>query len=175
MTKKLLIIVSLLTVPMAAFALDLYVGPTAYYATAVQPQSVASISPSSLSLSDFAIGADARLYAGPLWIGGVGLLQPGTTALPTQMQLITDVGLGLKLLFLRAAVGVGPDFGLAFGGNSTQVANAGANIRVTGDVVLGKFSLGLSWISRVQLTAQSLSQALSNPYGSLGVALLFKL
>lgn len=175
MMKRLVFVLALIPLPIAAFALNLYVGPTAYYASVIQPKSVSALSSSGISASKLAFGGDARLYAGPLWAGAVGLVQPGTTNLPTHVQLFTDVGVGLKLLFLRAGIGVGPDFGLQLGGNATQPGVAGANIRLTGDVLLGKMSLGLSWISRVQLTQQSISQAFANPYGSLGVALLFKL
>ena len=173
--KKLGIIVLLLAIPFMAFSLDLYLGPTAYYASVIQPQSVKNLSGSGLSLSDFAVGGDARLIAGPLWGGVVGLFQPGTSSLPNQLQFMLDAGVGLKLLFLRAALGIGPDFGVAFGNGSTQAFRAGANLRLTGDILLGKVSLGLSWISRVEFTQQSLADAFTNPYGMLGVAVLFKM
>ncbi|HUX12178.1 MAG TPA: hypothetical protein VMW87_04070 [Spirochaetia bacterium] len=173
--KKLAIGFLLLAVPFALFSLDFYVGPTAYYASVIQPQSVKNLSPSGMSVSDFAIGGDARLMAGLLWGGVVGLYQPGTDLLPNQLQFMTDVGLGLRILFLRAAIGVGPDFGLAFGNGATQAFRAGANLRLTGDVILGKVSFGLSWLSKIEFTQQSLSDAFSNPYGMLGVAVLFKL
>ncbi len=173
--KKLAILLLFLAVPLALFSLDFYVGPTAYYASVIQPQSVKNLSPSGLSVSDFAVGGDARLLAGLLWGGVVGLYQPGSSSLPNQVQFMTDIGLGLRILFLRAAVGIGPDFGLAFGNGATQAFRAGANLRLTGDIILGKVSVGLSWLSKIEFTQQSISEAFSNPYGMLGVAVLFKL
>lgn len=175
MIKRILFVLPLLVVPFGAFALDLYAGPTAYYASVIQPKGVASLPGSGLSVSDLAFGGDARLYAGPLWGGLVGVYLPGDGTVPHRIQFLTDVGLGLKLAILRAGIGIGPDFGLQFGGGTKQFTEAGANLRITGDVMLGGFSLGLSWVSRVQLTQQSLVNAFSNPYGYLGVSLLFKM
>jgi hypothetical protein len=80
----------------------------------------------------------------------------------------------MQIAIVRASIGLGPDFGLAFG-EGVQKARLGGNLGLTGDVVLGDLSVGLSWFSLISFTRESIADVFRNPYGFLGVTALFKL
>jgi len=161
--------------PFGAFALGFYVGPNIYYASLIRPADVVAMDTAGLNLADFAFGGEARLIAGPFWGSAMGLYAPGDVNLPHHIDILLDAGLGLELGPVHAGVGIGPNFGLEFGNNAAQLFRTGANLRVTGDVVLGPVLLGLNWISEVQFTRASIADAFVNPYGKLGVSALFGL
>lgn len=161
--------------PFGAFALGFYVGPNVYYASLVRPDDVVAMDTAGLNLADFAFGGEARLIAGPFWGSALGLYAPGDNNLPHHIDILLDAGLGLNLGPVHAGVGIGPNFGFEFGNNAAEFFRTGANLRVTGDIVLGPVLLGLNWISEVQFTRASIAEAFVNPYGKLGVSVLFGL
>ncbi len=74
---------------------------------------------------------------------------------------------------MHAGVGIGPNFGFEFCNGATQVFRTGANLRLTGDIVIGPVLLGLNWVSEIQFTRASITDAFMNPYGKLGISLLY--
>lgn len=172
--KRILIAALLcMILPLGAFAAGLYGGMDIYYASLVRPADVVALDTAGLNLADFAFGGEARLIVDPFWGSALGLYAPGDANLPHHVDILLDAGLGLTLGIVHAGVGIGPNFGLEFGNSATQLFRAGANLRVTGDVVLGPFLVGLNWISEIQFTRASIADAFMNPYGKLGVSVLF--
>ena len=162
-----------LILPLSAFALDIYGGAHVYYASLIRPADVVTMDTAGLNIADFTLGGEVRLIAGSFWAGGLGTYTPGDINLPHRIDVLLDGGLGLSLGIVRAGIGIGPNFGLELGENTTRLFRTGANIRLTGDVVLGPFLVGLNWISKVDFTRASIADAFRNPYGQLGVSLLF--
>ena len=175
MKRMVVALLLCMILPFGAFALGFYVGPNIYYASLIRPADVVAMDTAGLNLADFALGGEARLIAGPFWGSAMGLYAPGDVNLPHHIDILLDAGLGLELGPVHAGVGIGPNFGLEFGNNAAQLFRTGANLRVTGDVVLGPVLLGLNWISEVQFTRASIADAFVNPYGKLGVSVLFGL
>lgn len=173
--KRILLLAILLLVAVGmASALDFWVGANLHYASVIEPEEVKSIRPAGLAPSDFAFGGEARLYMDALTGSATAVFLPGSSFAQPRVGVLTDIGLTLEIPLIRAGLGVGPNFTVAFG-DTTQALRAGANLRATADVVLGDFSLGLSWFSRVQLTGQSLAEAFRNPNGFLGLTIMQKL
>lgn len=175
MKRILPVVLMLVILPIGVFALDFYGGVNAYYASLIQPADVKNIDTAGLNLADFAFGGEARLVSGLLWGSAVGIYTPGDVNLPHRIDLLLDGGLGLSLGIVRAGIGIGPDFGVELGDNANRFFKTGANLRLTGDILLGPFSLGLSWINKIEFTRASIAEAFENPYGQLGVSLLYRL
>jgi hypothetical protein len=174
MKKLLLVLVLAVAVTGVASALDFWIGGNVHYASVIQPDDVKETRPDELVASDFALGAESRIYLNAVTGSAVATFLPGSTFRAPRLALLTDVGLTLQVPLLRAGLGVGPNFLVAFG-DETQAARAGANLRATADVVLGDLSLGLSWFTNVEFTGQSIGEAFSNPSGYLGITILQKL
>lgn len=174
MKRYLVVLLILLSVASAASAFDFYLGANAHYASAIQPAEVRDARPAGLAPSDFAFGGEARLYLNALTGSASAIFVPGSSFQAPRFRVMTDVGLSLQLAILRAGIGIGPDFGIAFG-ETTETARLGGNMRLTGDIVLGDLSLGVSWYSLISFNRQSIADAFRNPYGFLGVSLLKRL
>jgi hypothetical protein len=159
--------------PLGAFALDFYAGVNVNYASLIRPADVVLIDTEGLNIADFAFGGEVRIIAGSFWASSVGTYTPGDINLPHRIDFLLDGGLALSLGIVRAGIGIGPNFGFEFSDSTTRLFRTGANMRMTGDVVLGPALLGLSWISRIDFTRASIVDAFMNPYGQLGVSLLF--
>jgi hypothetical protein len=174
---KRILIASLvfMILPLGAFAAGLYGGIDIYYASLVRPADVVALDTAGLNMADFAFGGEARLIVDPFWGSAIGLYTPGDTNLPHHIDILLDAGLGLSLGIVHAGIGIGPNFGFEFGNGATRIFRTGANLRLTGDVVLGPVLLGLNWISNIEFTRASLADAFKNPYGKLGVSVLFGL
>jgi len=174
MKKLLLVLLLAMTITGMASALDFWIGGNVHYASIIQPQDVRDARPDGLAASDFALGAESRLYLNALTGSAVATFLPGSTFEAPRVALLTDVGLTFEVPLIRAGLGVGPNFFVAFG-EETQATRAGANLRATADVVLGDLSLGLSWFSNIEFTGQSVGEAFRNPSGYLGITILQKL
>jgi hypothetical protein len=172
---KRILIASLICMllPLGVFADGLYGGIDMFYASLVRPADVVALDTAGLNMADFAFGGEARFIVDPFWGSAIGLYTPGDTNLPNHIDILLDAGLGLSLGIVHAGVGIGPNFGLEFGNGATQFFRTGANLRVTGDVVVGPFLLGLNWVSEIEFTRASIADAFMNPYGKLGVSLLY--
>jgi len=164
-----------LLLPLSTFALGFYVGGDAFYSSLVRPADVEAMDTEGLNLADFTFGGEARLIAGPFWGSAMGLYSPGDGNLPHHVDVLLDAGLGIALGPVHAGIGIGPNFGLEFGNNAAEFFRTGANARVTADIILGPVLVGVNWISEVQFTRASIADAFVNPYGKLGLSLLFAL
>ncbi|MCX7027605.1 MAG: hypothetical protein NT061_09015 [Spirochaetes bacterium] len=173
MKKNLVAALFCMLLPLGAFADGLYGGMDVYYASLVRPVDVVALDTAGLNMADFAFGGEARSIIDPFWGSAIGLYTPGDVNLPHHIDILLDAGLGLSLSIAHAGVGIGPDFGLEFGNGATQFFRTGANLRLTGDVVIGPFLLGLNWVSEIAFTRASIADAFMNPYGKLGVSLLY--
>lgn len=174
MKRILSILLLCMVLPAGVFAIGIYGGVNAYYDNLIRPADIIAIDTAGLNLADFSFGGEVRVIAGPLWGSAVGIYTPGDVNLSNRVDLLLDGGLGLSLGFVRAGIGIGPNFGFEFGDNATNFFKTGANLRLTGDVLLGPLSLGLSWISKVEFTRDSIIDAFLNPYGQIGVAALYR-
>jgi hypothetical protein len=70
----------------------------------------------------------------------------GPVVLPASLSVLTDIGLSLDILFFRFGAGIGPNFMFALSETdwtSEQPIPVGLNLKLSADVNLGKFSLGL--------------------------------
>lgn len=174
MKRLLAVLFITLSIAGVASAFDFYLGANAHFASAIQPAEVREARPSGLAPSDFAFGGETRLYLNAITGSASAIFLPGSSFQAPRFRVMTDVGLSLQLAILRAGIGIGPDFGIAFG-ESTETARLGGNLRLTGDIVLGDLSLGLSWYSLISFNRESIAEAFRNPYGFLGISLLKRL
>jgi hypothetical protein len=174
MKRKLIAFLLCLILPLAAFATTgLYFGVDTYYASVIRPADIVALDTSGLNFADFAFGAETRFIIDPFWASAIGLYSPGDSTLPHHVDIFLDAGLGLTLGIVHAGIGIGPNFGLEFGNGATQFFRTGANLRLTGDIVIGPFLVGLNWISEVEFTRDSIIEAFANPYGKIGISCLF--
>ncbi len=163
MTKRVLIILALCLVPLLSFA-ELGVGGAAFFNSPVLiGQQVTS---SGLTSGGFTFGGDLRFKLAILQLEALGLvtMAGGSTAL----DLYTDAGLALDVLFLRLSLGAGPNFTYEFGGADPFMP--GFNIKANADVKLGKLSVGLSYITGLIV---SNGIALDKSTGLLGISVLY--
>ncbi len=167
MKKIIFFILILVSITMSVSALSLWVGPNAYYAKAINPDSVNESNLSSVGLEDLAFGAEGRLYIGDL-IGSVSAEYLGSK----QILLLTDAGLNINLLIFRFGLSLGPNFGVSLDGGGARL---GGNLRATAEVKLGGIAAGLSWFSMVEFNKASIADAFKNPYGFLGATVTFRL
>jgi hypothetical protein len=142
--KRILLAVLIIAVfaPALTFA-DLQIGAVAMY-----KGDPATISVSGLGLQDFTFGLDARLNLGLLQGSLSALYYPAdistVTPIPASLVALTDIGLCIDILFFRLGAGIGPNFFIAL--EDTEDPDAlpvGVNLKFTGEVMLGSFSLGL--------------------------------
>jgi hypothetical protein len=173
MKKKLIALLLCMILPLAVFATTgLYGGINMYYASIVRPADIVALDTAGLNLADFAFGAETRFIIDPFWASAIGLYSPGDVNLPHHIDLFLDAGLGITLGIVHAGIGIGPNFGLEFGNGATELIRTGANLRITGDIVIGPFLVGLNWISEIEFTRNSIIEAFENPYGKLGISCL---
>ena len=174
MKKKLIAFLLCLSIPLAAFAASgLYGGIDMYYTSVIRPADVVALDTAGLNLADFAFGAETRFIIDPFWGSAIGLYSPGDVNLPHHIDILLDAGLGLTLGIVHVGIGIGPNFGLEFGNGATQLIKTGANLRLTGDIIVGPLLLGLNWISEIEFTRDSIIEAFENPYGKIGISCLF--
>lgn len=165
MKRTILFLALLLVLAGAGYSLEFWLGFDAYYNDIIQDgEEVEEVDPKE----DFSYGPEARLYLGPL-MGSVGALYTGNG----NLLVTTDIGVSLKLIFLRFGLGVGPNFAINL--NTDESSRFGGNIRATADIELGGFALGLSWMSFVDFTTVGVLEGLENPEGYLGLSVLFRL
>ena len=173
MKRFIPVLLMALAIPLSGFALDLYVGGNVYYASFIQPADIRAIDLADLNMADVAMAAEARLIWGPIWGSAIASLTPADVNMPLRVDLLLDSGIGVQLGMFRLGAGMGPTYGVEIGSNAINYFKLGANMRLTGDLMLGPVSLGLSWLSKIEFTRASIIEAMRNPYGQLGVALLY--
>jgi len=141
MMKRVLVVLVLCLVPLLSFA-EFGLGAAAFFNSPVLIGQEPELS--GLRSGGFTFGGDLRFKLSILQLEALGLVtvEDGATAL----DLYTDVGLALDVLFLRLSLGAGPNFTYVFGGGADP-AMFGFNIKANVDVKLGHFSLGVSYIT----------------------------
>ena len=163
MTKRVLIVLALCLVPLLSFA-ELGLGGAAFFNSPVLIGQ--DVTASGLTSGGFTFGPDLRFKLSILQLEALGLVTVagGSTAL----DLYTDVGLALDLLFLRLSLGAGPNFTYEFGGADPFMP--GFNAKANVDIKLGKLSVGLSYIMGLVVDN---GIALDKSTGLLGVSVLY--
>ncbi len=165
MRKRILIVLVLCLVPLLSFA-ELGLGGAAFFNSPVligQP-----VNTSGLQSGGFTFGGDLRFKLAILQLEALGLVTAKNQA--TALDLYTDVGLALDVLFLRLSLGAGPNFTYVFG-NAVDPAILGFNIKANVDVKLGKhLSVGASYITGLAIDT---GIALDKSTGMLGLSVLF--
>lgn len=174
--KKLFVLLVLVSIPMMSFA-DFQIGPTALYNIGITEESSV---PDELSISNFTFGADARLNFGMIQGSAYGLVTLGDADLltPTVIDLYLDIGICLDILFVRVGFGIGPNFAFNFYPDEVsdpEIFEAGANVKLTAEVMLGDISVGLVYLMDANLTPAGVAEAFEKIEGHLGVSVLFKL
>lgn len=175
--KRLLILCAILIVPAAVFA-QVQVGGTALYNIPY----FATDKPEQIDASDFTFGADARIKILFFQASALGLATPGYTddfgeQVPGTIDLHVDGGIALDVLMFRLGLGLGPSFRFALAQDS-EANNIGMNVKATADVMLGDFSIGLTYLNQFALNlAEGATELLDQDYtqGLLGVSVLFQL
>ncbi|MBN1647813.1 MAG: hypothetical protein JW874_07260 [Spirochaetales bacterium] len=170
--KKTLLVLAILCLPIAVFA-DFQVGAAAYLNIPLTPEQVEV---NELSFSDFLFGADVRFNLGPLSIQGTGFYRGGDDYTSSAIGLYTDIGLLIDLAVVRLSLGVGPNFTLLLDDGVSDAARIGANVKASGEIVIGNLAFALNWMMLIEnLAVEDILYALENPYGYLGLSVLYKL
>lgn len=166
MTKRILIVLVLCLIPLFAFA-ELGLGAAAFFNSPVLIGQEAD--PEGLWAGGFTFGGDLRWkLLKILQLEALGLVTIADQA--TSIDLYTDAGLALDVLFLRLSLGAGPNFTYAFGDAVTDTTMLGFNIKANADIKLGRLSLGLSYLTGLTIDD---GVAWDKSTGMLGASVLF--
>jgi hypothetical protein len=143
MRKLILILAVLIAIPAATFAEWGFGGAALYKSPVLIGQDVDT---SNLNVNQFSFGGDARLKLG--WFQAEALLvySAGDT---NSLSAFLDAGVALDLAILRLSLGAGPNFNNNFG--ESKPIQAGLNAKLGADVMLGKVSLGLTYLMAMNL------------------------
>jgi hypothetical protein len=136
--KTLVLVIVLCFIPLFVFA-DLGVGGSAFFNSPVLIGQTPTLS--GLSSAGFTFGGDLRFKLSLLQLDALALV---TVKDVTAINLYADAGLALDILFLRLSLGAGPTVGYVFGGPEPMLL--GFNAKANVDLMLGRLSLGLSYI-----------------------------
>ena len=165
MTKRVLIVLALCLVPLMSFA-QLGIGAAAFFNSPVLIGQEPSVS--GLQSGGFTFGGDLRFKLAILQLEALGLVTTKDQA--TALDLYTDVGLALDILFLRLSLGAGPNFTYVFG-DAVDPSILGFNIKANVDFKLGKhFTVGASYITGL---AVDHGIALDKSTGMLGASVMY--
>jgi len=133
--RRIIIVLIVALLPAMAFA-DFQVGGVGMY-----KGDVTTIG-TSIGITDFTFGAEARLKFGFLQGGASLLYYPGVSY--NSIMALTDIGVSLDVALLRLGIGLGPNLAVNLGAPaSTPPANVGLNLKLSTDVNLGSLSIGL--------------------------------
>ncbi len=140
----------------------------------------ATLGSTGLGLQDFTFGADARLN---LWIvqGSAAVLYypadvTAAAPIPASLMALTDIGLCLDVLFIRIGAGIGPNFAIALENGPSDALPVGVNMKLTGEIMLGSFSIGVVGYYYVNSFSDfAASDFFSRARPFIGVSALFKL
>lgn len=162
MRKLILILAVLIAIPAATFAEWGFGAATLYKSPVLIGQSVDT---SDLNVNQFSFGGDVRLKLD--WFQAEALLvySAGDT---NSLSAFLDAGVGLDLSILRLSIGAGPNFNNNFG--SSKPIQAGLNAKIGADVMLGKVSVGLTYLMAMNLDN---GVQVTTKTGLLGAQILF--
>ncbi|MBN1698241.1 MAG: hypothetical protein JW881_12065 [Spirochaetales bacterium] len=173
--QRILIILAILLLPLAAFA-DFQIGPTAFYNFYVsEPDDLPGAK--ELSVNDFTFGLDTRLKLSIFQAGAFAFFQPGYEDDPGSIELFTNLGIALDIFIFRFGVGLGPNLIVYLGDPGfEETVNLGMNLKLSGEVMLGGISIGLNYLMDIDLSEDSADIFKpENIEGLLGVSVLFKI
>lgn len=184
--KRILLAFLISLLPLVAFA-DVQLGGVAIY-----DHDIFSLGNTSLSLSDFQFGGEARLGLGVFQLSAYAFYLSGQDF--TTIGIYPDIGLSFKIAsFLRLGVAAGPNLTLVLGNGAPQVSAIqyvsipasdntatliGGNLKFSADLVFGALSFGIVGYYIMQtvtdLTEQSLTKLFSG-VPAIGVTVLLNL
>jgi hypothetical protein len=137
--KKLFLCLSVMVLlPIMAFA-DLGIGVATFLKSPVligQP-----IDTEHMNVDQFSFGANLLYKLG--WFQVEGLLLYSTGDIQS-LNFYLDAGVALDVSILRLSIGAGPNFVSNL--QESHLSQAGLNAKIGADVVVGKVSMGLSYI-----------------------------
>jgi hypothetical protein len=163
MTKRVLLVLALCLVPLLSFA-ELGLGGAAFFNSPVLIGQ--EVTASGLYSGGFSFGGDLRFKLAIFQLEALGLVT--TAGGDTALDLYTDVGLALDILFLRLSLGAGPNFTYVFGGDDPSML--GFNAKANADIKLGKLTVGVSYIMGLFVDN---GIALDKSTGMLGASILY--
>lgn len=175
--KKIMLIVALIVLPLAAFA-DFQIGGAAYLNIPLTPGQNAIEEASGFEFGDLLFGADVRFNLSifqaqaTVFYSGAEDTEPPT---PASLGVYTDLGIVIDLVLVRLGLGVGPNvsFILEDVTNPTQI---GANVKASAEIVLGNLSIGLNFVTLIEnLAVDDVAAAFKEPTGYFGISVLYKL
>jgi hypothetical protein len=159
--KKILLVLVVLLLPAALFA-EVGVGGVALYNS---PLLVGQeISTPDWNVNKFSFGPDLRFKWSILQLEALGLFSYGDFS---SIDTYIDAGLAFDILFLRLSAGGGLSLNYNFEDKSW---GQGFNVKLNGDVKLGRLSLGLTYIMDLSVD-DGIDLAASS--GLLGASVLF--
>jgi hypothetical protein len=96
---------------------------------------------------------------------------------PAIIDLFVDGGIALDFLMFRFGLGAGPNLRFAVGEENDDPFGAGLNVKATAEVMLGRISVGLTYLNSFELDFEEAGQLLDQDYskGLFGVSVLFGL
>jgi hypothetical protein len=158
--KKVILIMLICAVP-AILTGQAGFGIAAFYNTPIEAGSFPD--EDQIHTENFTFGGDLRLKLGILHGEALALV----TLDPFVTDIFLDAGITLDILIVRLAAGIGPKF--TYGGED-RIMRGGYNLKLNADIILGKISLGLSYIFNTTLGSDLDVRGRS---GMFGVSLLF--
>ena len=169
--KRLIVLAAILLIAVAAFA-QLQVGGTAMFNYPI----LADGATDSIDVSNFTFGADARFKILLFQVSGLALYTPGSTETltPPIIDLFVDGGVAFDIAMIRLGLGAGPNLRFAVGGDNDDPMGYGLNVKATADVMLGRLSVGLTYLNSFELDLSQAGDLLNQDYskGLLGVSVL---
>jgi hypothetical protein len=165
--KKSVLVLAVLALlailPVAAFA-DFGIGAAAFGKSPILMGQADDTN--NLNVSQFSFGGDVRLKLG--WFQAQGLVLYASGSGVNSFNTYLDAGVTGDLAIVRLSLGIGPNF--VWNSGSSSGAQVGMNARAGADVMLGPFSVGLSYIMAMNF---SNGVQIATNAGLLGVSVLF--
>ncbi len=188
--RRFLAIVLVLCLPLSAFAADFLLGPSAIFdfPVPVAAETLDQLARAKIGVDDFTFGAEARLRILKLLeFSANAMYRPagsyvdaalgGVLNMPASIDFYFDGGVYFNMGLLGAGIGLGPNFIMQVGPDAdTDPFKAGFNMKLHGDINLGKMSVSLLYLVYMPELNQAAFAALAdNVVGSLGASVLFRL
>jgi hypothetical protein len=143
MRKLFLMLFVLAILPAAIFAQMGVGGAVLYKSPVLLGQSVDI---DNHNVDQFSLGGDLRYKLGMLQAEGLLLYSAGTV---NSLSAYLDAGVVLDLAIVRLSLGVGPNFNDNFG--ASRPVQAGFNAKIGADAMLGRMSVGLTYIMAMNI------------------------
>ena len=143
MRKLALMFFILVALPVAIFA-EWGVGGAALYKSPVLCGQ--SLDLANHNVDQFSFGGDLRFKLGLFQAEGLLLYSAGAV---NSLTMYLDAGVALDVALMRLSLGAGPNFNNNF--NASRPIQAGCNAKIGADIMLGKVSVGLSYIMAMNI------------------------